>query len=121
MKIYSNRHACNILLEGFKYGFQLNYTGPSLPKKYKNLLSVEQNITEAIIKMPNEINLGRMAGPFHSKPISNLRYFPTRLVPKKTGGLRLMTNFMYQKNSVLMIILTKFTKVFFHHLTMLFQ
>ena len=63
-KSYPNKHDSNILVEGFKYGFQLNYTGPRLPQEYKNLLSVDQNITKAIIKLPNEINLGRMAVPF---------------------------------------------------------
>jgi hypothetical protein len=39
-----------------------------------------------------EVNAGRIAGPFCYHPISNLRVSPIRLVPKKTGGIRLTTN-----------------------------
>ena len=36
-----------------------------------------------------------MAGPFPFKPISNLRCSPIGLVPKKTGGFRLITHLSY--------------------------
>jgi hypothetical protein len=44
-----------------------------LPQEYGNLLSAKQNSSAAINKLQNEIDLGRMAGPFDNRPISNLR------------------------------------------------
>jgi hypothetical protein len=43
-------------------------------------------------KVMNEVNAGGIAGPFSYRPISNLRVSPIGLVPKKTGGIRLITN-----------------------------
>lgn len=39
-----------------------------------------------------------MAGPFDYRPISNLRCSPICLVPKNTGGLRLITHLSYPKS-----------------------
>ena len=62
--------------------------------------------------MENEIKLGRIAGPFRKKPISNLRCSPIGIVPKKSGGFRLITHLSYPpQNSVNDFIDEKFTKV----------
>ena len=45
------------------------------------------NPTAAIDKVETEIKLGRIAGPFDRRPISNLRCSPIGNIPKKTGGL----------------------------------
>jgi hypothetical protein len=94
---YPNKHDTKLILDGFKYGIKLNYTGLRLPQEYGNLLSVKQNPSAAINKLKNEIDLGRMAGPFDYRPISNLRCSPIGLVPKRTGGLRLITHLSYPK------------------------
>ena len=45
--------------------------------------------------------MGRIAGPFQNRPISNLRCSPIGVVPKKTGGWRLITHLSYPpSNSV---------------------
>ena len=45
--------------------------------------------------------MGRIAGPFQNRPISNLRCSPIGVVPKKTSGWRLITHLSYpQSNSV---------------------
>ena len=80
---YPNKSDAKILSDGFRYGFRLNYTGPRYPQEYPNLLSVRQNADAAVKKLQNEIELGRMAGPFNFRPISNLRCSPIGLVPKK--------------------------------------
>ncbi|VDI43837.1 Hypothetical predicted protein [Mytilus galloprovincialis] len=96
---YPNLSDATLLLDGFKQGFKLNYTGPRYSKEFDNLLSVKENPEEAIKKLQSEIDLGRMAGPFNEKPISNLRCSPIGLIPKKTGGLRLITHLSYPPNS----------------------
>ena len=78
---YPSKRDAKLILYGFKYGNELNYRGLRLPQEYGNLLSVKQNPFAAINKLKNEIDLGRMAGPFDHRPISNLRCSPIGLVP----------------------------------------
>ena len=68
LKCYPNRSNADLLLKGFKYGFKLNYARPRSSYAYDNLLSIKQN-PELSTKSINEIELGRMAGPFKDKPI----------------------------------------------------
>lgn len=60
----------------------------------------------------NEIYCGRIAGPFLTRPISNLRCSPIGIVPKKTGGFRLIRHFSFAPNvSVNDYVDEKFTSV----------
>ena len=43
-------------------------------------------------KIQKEIDLGRIAGPYKNKPISNLRTSPIGLVEKTDGSWRLITH-----------------------------
>jgi hypothetical protein len=61
---------------GISSGFKINYHGPRLPVETKNLKSVLENPQIALEKVENEIQLGRIAGPFQYSPISNLRCSP---------------------------------------------
>lgn len=83
------------LENGFKFGFSLHYTGPRLSIESKNLRSITENIEEAKKKINQEIELGRIFGPYIRKPISNLRCSPIGIVPKKSGGSRLITHLSY--------------------------
>ena len=74
-------------------------SGPRLPLETKKLLSVSTNFGAALEKVENEVNLGRVAGPFKQRPISNLRCSPIGVVPKKTGGWRLITHLSYPPNN----------------------
>ena len=89
---YPDREAAYILYNGFRYGFRINYAGPRVPYESRNLKSVLNNPTIAWEKVMHEVNAGRIAGPFSYCPISNLRVSSIGLVPKKTGGIRLITN-----------------------------
>ena len=42
-----------------------------------------------------EVQLGRVAGPFHKRPIFNLRLSPLGLVPKHDGSMRLIHHLSY--------------------------
>ena len=46
-------------------------------------------------RVGHEIALGRIAGPFRFRPISNFRSSPIGLVPKKTSDLSLITHLSY--------------------------
>jgi hypothetical protein len=83
-----------------------------LPVETKNLKSVLENHQIALEKVVNEIQLGRIAGPFQYSPISNLRCSPIGVIPKKTSGWRLITHLSYPPfGSVNDFIDGKFTSV----------
>lgn len=92
LSLYPNKIVAAELKEGFIRGFRLQYTGPRISTFSKNLVSALQFRDETLAKLQKEVSLGRMLGPFHFKPISNLRVSPIGLVPKPNGGWRLITN-----------------------------
>jgi hypothetical protein len=79
MEIWLNNYKsyeAHILLNGFKYGFRLNYSGPSRASVSKNLNSLLQPEL-AQQKIQKEIDAGRVAGPFTVSPYkkhANLAY-----------------------------------------------
>lgn len=95
MKLYENKSDAEILLNGFKEGFHLNYNGPRVSFTAKNLISADMYKEETLSKLTKEVQLGRMLGPFNVKPISNLRVSPIGLVPKPDNGWRLITHLSY--------------------------
>lgn len=74
------------LLEGFKCGFSLCYTGPRNPRESPNLKSARENPNVVIMKINKELEMGRIVGPFVDRPISTLRISPLGLVEKKEPG-----------------------------------
>ena len=108
LSVYPDREAADILYNGFRYGFRINYAGPRVPYESRNLKSVLNNPAIAWEKVMNEVNAGRNS----YRPISNLRVSPIGLVPKKTGGIRLITNLSSPINgSVNDFIDTSYTSV----------
>lgn len=95
MSEYPDQLDAKFLLEGFSTGFRINYEGPRLSSSCKNLKSVLQNEDIAWEKVMEEVRMGRIAGPFSYKPISNLICSPMGLIPKKTGGFRLISHLSY--------------------------
>ncbi|XP_060562301.1 uncharacterized protein LOC132721934 [Ruditapes philippinarum] len=89
---YTNANDAKFLIHGFQHGFPLGYAGPRIYRDSKNLKSVIDNIDIAKQKIYDEIDAGRMSGPDATRPISNLRCSPIGLVPKKSGGFRLITH-----------------------------
>lgn len=64
--------------------------GPRVPTNCRNLVSAEQQKGELAQKISKEIEAGRIAGPFDSRPLHNLRLSPIGLVKKKPTGWRMI-------------------------------
>ena len=89
---YPKKSDATILSDGFQSGFKLNFEGPRIPIDCNNLKSIKDNPEIAKDKIMHEVKLGRIAGPFTTKPISYMRCSPIGLVAKKAGGYRLITH-----------------------------
>lgn len=89
---YPDRSAAEFLLSVFKSGFKLNYAGPRYPVQSSNLVSAREETIALHTKLLEDRSLGRIIGPYALPPISNLRVNSVGLIPKSTGGWRLITN-----------------------------
>jgi hypothetical protein len=96
---YPKRIDAELLLNGFSEGFRLQYAGPRFSSSAKNLLSAELHQDETLDKLKNEIDLGRMLGPFSTKPISSLRISPIGLVQKSDNSWRLISHLSFPSGS----------------------
>lgn len=95
--LYPSVNDAKILSDGFEFGFRINYDGPRLAADCNNLKSVNEFETETEEKIMKEVALGRIAGPFSTRPMPNLRLSPIGLVKKKppSSGFRLIHHLSY--------------------------
>ena len=97
---YPNKSSAKLLSEGFSSGFRLEYNGIREARDSPNLKSIKLNPSAAAAKMSKEISLGRIAGPFVSKPIDKLIVSPIGLVPKsEPGKFRLIQHLSFPHGS----------------------
>ncbi len=99
MQFYPKKDEVIELVDGLQNGFRLNYTGPRSFRDSPNLLSASEHFEELKLKIDKEVEAERIAGPFRNIPISNLQISPIGLVPKSTGGWRLITHLSYPKEA----------------------
>ena len=86
------------MIHGFTHGFSLEFSGERGPQSSTNSKSALENLDIVSQKIEKEIEAGRVAGPFKIRP-PNLKTSPLGLVPKKTGGFRLIHNLSYAENT----------------------
>ena len=100
------------LLQGFKHGFRVGYTGTPECKIYPNHKSALENPGVIDEYLAREVCEGRMKGPFSSVP-QNFHCSPLALVPKKLpGSFRVIHNLSFPKgNSINDFIPEEFTSV----------
>ena len=83
LKDYPKRE---FLIHGFTEGFALQYEGPDQSYEVQNNKSARENQEWVLKKVMREVKLGRVAGPFNSKPFVNFHVSPLGAVPKKEPG-----------------------------------
>lgn len=92
LQFYPDPATARELVHGFQFGFSLHFTGIRSSIIAKNMLSATSHSAQLHQKIFQEVQLGRIAGPFSNIPISNLRCSPIGVVPKKQGGWRMICN-----------------------------
>jgi hypothetical protein len=75
----------DLLLSGFKDGFNICYEGPRRPVDCNNLRSFTAAEDIGLAKVNKEVQAGRYSGPYKDRPFPNLQCSPLGLVPKKGG------------------------------------
>ena len=84
------------IIQGFTHGFLLDFEGPECPVEARNSQSALDNPSAVDEKLRHELELGRIAGPFHTPPFQNFKCFPLALREKSTPGqFRLLHNLSY--------------------------
>lgn len=87
---YQDQNTAHELLDGFEYGFNNHYSGTREFHVSKNMKSAETHADKLHLKIYQEISQERIAGPFNTRPRSNIRCSPIGLVPKQQGGWRMI-------------------------------
>ena len=78
------------ILAGIRNGVQLGYKGPRRKRIASNLTSAFQHPQIINDELAKEITAQRIAGPFDHPPLPNLQCSGIGVVPKKTGGWRMI-------------------------------
>ena len=89
-------HNKDFIINGFTEGFRLKFEREDLPLDSKNSQSAINNPEAVNLKLKQEIDLGRIVGPFEKQPFPNFKSFPLAIKEKKnTGKYRLLHNLSY--------------------------
>ena len=88
------------MIDGFKNGFRLNFSGERLAQDSPNLKSANDNPEVVQAKIDAEMAAGRIAGPFSTRPQHDLKLSPLGVVPKRQEGqYRLIHHLSYPRAS----------------------
>ena len=95
-----NHALSNYLVEGFRFGFRINFVGERCALDCPNLRSALDLPGVTSAKLQKECDAGRIVGPFTTPPFSNFHTSPIGLVPKKDPSeFRLIHHLSYPKGS----------------------
>ena len=88
------------LVDGFRYGFRVNFVGGRVSYESPNLKSALERPDITRAKLRKECDAGRIVGPFSTPPFLNFRCSPLGLVPKKDpSDFRMIHHLSYPKGS----------------------
>ena len=83
LKNHPDKTLIKDLLDSFRFGFRIGYSGPEFANLARNLKSAETNPAPISSNLITELKSNRMAGPFVEPPLPNFRTSPIGVVPKK--------------------------------------
>ena len=86
LKYHPDKDFVSFLISGFREGFDIRYTGPERSRVSRILLSAQNNTEKVKQYLDQEINEGRILGPFPQPPLENMQCQPIGIVPKMTEG-----------------------------------
>ena len=90
----------DFLISGYKVGFKLGFDGSHSEQDSPNLKSAFEHEGFVSKKIAEELDKGRLGGPFETKPFSNFKLSPLGVVPKKNPGeFRMIHHLSYPRNS----------------------
>lgn len=88
------------IIDGFRFGFRINFSGERCSQTCSNLKTALDNPDVLQEKLNAELAMGRIAGPFDSSPLPNLKLSPLGLVPKRQEGqFRLIHHLSYPRTT----------------------
>ena len=91
-----NFSAKSFLVNGFTNGFHIPFTGKRQFRLSKNLSTIKGHQPVVQLRIHQELEAGRVCGPFLNPPFQNIQVSPLGLVPKKEGGeFRLIHHLSY--------------------------
>ena len=91
---YPNRNLANYLINGFKNGFDIGYSGNIVSSLPQNLLSAHNNSAAVTAAINKELSRKHTSGPFRDPPFSCLHCSN----PKKDGTHRIILDLSSPKN-----------------------
>ena len=90
LKLHPDPHWVSDILHGIEYGVQLGYNGPRHQRVSRNLRSAQEHPTVIDDELTKEMTAQRIAGPFDNPPLPRLQCSGVGVVPKNTGGWRMI-------------------------------
>ena len=82
----------NSLCQGLRYGFHIGYTGPRTSFIANNLVSSSTHPDVVASHLAAECDSGHTAGPYSMPPCTPFRSAGIGVVPKKSGGHRIIVH-----------------------------
>ena len=89
---HPDREFVSFLLDGLSHGFRIGYTGPRDTLISSNLSSALNQPEIVSQYLSRECEHGHTAGPYETPPCSPFRSAGVGVVPKKSGGHRLIVH-----------------------------
>ncbi len=91
-RAHPDRELVTLILKSMWRGFHVGYTGDRsgmdpVPNRIK-----QADVHKASVKILEEVQAGRFAGPFPSPPYAQMRFSPLQAVPKDGDDIRLLIN-----------------------------
>ena len=94
-----NQQLVEYIVKGFKEGFSLCSRAKVNNIEPKNLKSAYLHPEVLDDKIKKEVDLGRLLGPFDSRPFDDMCLSPIGLQQKKSGDFRMITHLSHPKGS----------------------